>query len=71
LLDTYHLQRSNASLKAVDDVALSEIAYVQYSDVPRTGLEPGKALDRLPPGKGACRSRRSSGCSTARAIAAS
>ena len=33
-------------------VALAEIAYVQYSDVPRTGLEPGKALDRLPPGRG-------------------
>jgi sugar phosphate isomerase/epimerase len=28
------------------------MAYVQYSDVPRTGLEPGKALDRLPPGRG-------------------
>ena len=52
LLDTYHLQRSGASLKAVDDVALGEIAYFQYSDVPRSGLEPGKALDRLPPGKG-------------------
>src|SRR5215831_7187286 len=52
LLDTYHLQRSGASLKAIDDVALGEIAYFQYSDVPRTGLEPGKALDRLPPGKG-------------------
>ena len=25
---------------------------MQYSDVPRTGLEPGKALDRLPPGQG-------------------
>jgi len=52
LLDTYHLQRSGASLGAIDDVALGEIAFVQYSDVPRTGLEPGKALDRLPPGKG-------------------
>jgi 2-keto-myo-inositol isomerase len=52
LLDTYHLQRSGASLSAIDDVALNEIAYVQYSDVPRTGLEPGKALDRLPPGRG-------------------
>jgi 2-keto-myo-inositol isomerase len=52
LLDTYHLQRSGASLAAIDDVALGEIAYVQYSDVPRTGLEPGKALDRLPPGRG-------------------
>src|SRR5262249_56745103 len=49
LLDTYHLQRSGATLKAIDDVTLGEIAYVQYSDVPRTGLEPGKALDRLPP----------------------
>jgi sugar phosphate isomerase/epimerase len=52
LLDTYHLQRSGATLAAIDDVALAEIAYVQYSDVPRTGLEPGKALDRLPPGRG-------------------
>jgi len=52
LLDTYHLQRSGAGLAAIDDVALGEIAYVQYSDVPRTGLEPGKALDRLPPGRG-------------------
>ncbi len=52
LLDTYHLGRSGATLSAIDDVALAEIAYVQYSDVPRTGLEPGKALDRLPPGRG-------------------
>jgi len=53
LLDTYHLGRSGASLRAIEDVAPAEIAYVQYSDVPRSGLEPGKALDRLPPGKGA------------------
>ena len=52
LLDTYHLQRSGASLAAVEAVPLAEIAYVQYSDVPKTGLEPGKALDRLPPGCG-------------------
>jgi len=52
LLDTYHLGRSGATLAAIDDVTLGEIAYVQYSDVPRTGLEPGKALDRLPPGRG-------------------
>ena len=52
LLDTYHLGRSGATLKAVDDVAPSEIAYVQLSDPPRTGLEPGKVLDRLPPGHG-------------------
>jgi len=29
-----------------------EIAYVQFSDVPRTGLVAGQALDRLPPGQG-------------------
>ncbi len=52
LLDTYHLGRSGASLEAMDDVALREIAYVQYSDVPRSGLRPGFALDRLPPGQG-------------------
>jgi sugar phosphate isomerase/epimerase len=52
LLDTYHLQRSGADLRAIDEVAPGEIAYVQFSDVPRTGLEPGKALDRLPPGQG-------------------
>jgi sugar phosphate isomerase/epimerase len=52
LLDTYHLGRSGATVRMVEDVAPAEIAYVQYSDVPRTGLEPGKALDRLPPGRG-------------------
>ena len=52
LLDTYHLGRSGAEPRALDEVAPAEIAYVQYSDVPRTGLEPGKALDRLPPGRG-------------------
>jgi sugar phosphate isomerase/epimerase len=52
LLDAYHLGRSGATLKAVEDVAPAEIVYVQYSDPPRSGLEPGKALDRLPPGQG-------------------
>jgi len=52
LLDAYHLGRSGATPKAVEDVAPAEIAYVQFSDPPRTGLEPGKALDRLPPGQG-------------------
>jgi 4-hydroxyphenylpyruvate dioxygenase len=52
LLDTYHLGRSGTELKEIEDVSPEEIAYVQYSDVPRSGLEPGKALDRLPPGKG-------------------
>lgn len=52
LLDTYHLWRSGATIHDVEDVALAEIAYVQFSDVPRSGLEPGKATDRLPPGQG-------------------
>jgi len=55
LLDTYHLERSGADLRAIEDVTPPEIAYVQYSDVPRTGLEPGKVLDRLPPGRGRVR----------------
>jgi sugar phosphate isomerase/epimerase len=52
LLDTYHLGRTGTPVSAVADVSLGEIAYVQYSDVPKSGLEPGKALDRLPPGQG-------------------
>jgi sugar phosphate isomerase/epimerase len=52
LLDTYHLGRSGATLKQVEDVTPAEIAYVQFSDPPRTGQEPGKVLDRLPPGQG-------------------
>jgi 2-keto-myo-inositol isomerase len=52
LLDTYHLQRSGADVQAIGSVDPEEIAYVQYSDVPSRGLEPGKALDRLPPGQG-------------------
>jgi len=52
LLDTYHLGRSGATLKQIEDVAPDEIAYVQYSDVPRAGVRPGFALDRLPPGQG-------------------
>jgi sugar phosphate isomerase/epimerase len=52
LLDTYHLQRSGAKPRDLEDVAPAEIAYVQYSDVPRSGLQPGMTLDRLPPGRG-------------------
>lgn len=52
LLDTYHLGRTGASPRDLEDLRPEEIAYVQYSDVPRSGLEPGKALDRLPPGQG-------------------
>lgn len=52
LLDSYHMERSGGSPRDIEDLRPEEIAYVQYSDVPRTGLEPGKALDRLPPGQG-------------------
>lgn len=52
LLDSYHIGRSGCDMRALEDVKLEEIAYVQYSDVPRTGLVPGQALDRLPPGEG-------------------
>jgi sugar phosphate isomerase/epimerase len=53
LLDTYHLARSGRNGRGFADVAPEEIAYVQYSDVPRNGLQPGNTLDRLPPGQGA------------------
>ncbi len=52
LLDTYHLERSGATPRALADVAPAEVAYVQYSDVPASGLEPGKAMPRLMPGRG-------------------
>lgn len=52
LLDSYHLGRSGGTVKELEDVRPEEIAYVQYSDVPRTGLRPGYVLDRLPPGAG-------------------
>ncbi|MGH7326147.1 MAG: sugar phosphate isomerase/epimerase family protein [Candidatus Rokuibacteriota bacterium] len=52
LVDAYHLERSGDGLAALDDVAGDEIVYVQYSDVPASGLQPGKVLDRLPPGRG-------------------
>lgn len=52
LVDSYHLQRSGAHPRALRDLASEEIVYVQYSDVPRSGLQPGVATDRLPPGQG-------------------
>lgn len=52
LLDTYHFGRSGGDPRALEDLAPDEIAYFQYSDVPRNGLQPGKTLDRLPPGQG-------------------
>jgi 2-keto-myo-inositol isomerase len=52
LVDTYHLYRSHGDLRALRDLPSDEIAYVQYSDVPRDGLRPGVTTDRLPPGQG-------------------
>jgi sugar phosphate isomerase/epimerase len=52
LLDSYHIERSGVSLRALEDVRGDEIVYVQYSDVPRAGTTPGHVLDRLPPGHG-------------------
>jgi 4-hydroxyphenylpyruvate dioxygenase len=51
LLDSYHIGRSGCTLRMLDDVRPDEIAYVQYSDVPRE-TTPGQVLDRLPPGRG-------------------
>jgi len=53
LVDSYHLVRSGDGLEALADLAPEEIFYVQYSDVPPSGLEPGQVLNRLPPGQGA------------------
>ena len=52
LLDTYHLGRSGATLQAMRALSPEEIAYVQYSDVPREGLQAGVTTDRLSPGRG-------------------
>ncbi len=51
LIDTYHLGKSGAAPEALDDLDPSEIAYVQFSDVPRDP-KPGANTDRLPPGQG-------------------
>jgi 2-keto-myo-inositol isomerase len=52
LVDTYHLYRCGEGLPGLNDLRAEDIVYVQYSDVPASGLEPGKVLDRLPPGRG-------------------
>jgi len=52
LVDAYHLTRSGGRPSDVEALRAGEIAYVQFSDVPATGLEPGKAINRLPPGHG-------------------
>ena len=51
LIDTYHLGKSGATPSALDDLDPAEIAYVQFSDVPRSP-QPGANTDRLPPGQG-------------------
>jgi len=52
LLDTYHLQRSGRPGRSFAEVRPEEIFYVQFSDTPREGSQPGNTLDRLPPGSG-------------------
>ena len=52
LLDTYHFGRSSGDPGSLDALSPEELVYIQYSDVPRSGLEAGKTLDRLPPGQG-------------------
>jgi sugar phosphate isomerase/epimerase len=52
LLDTYHLQRSGGGAASLADLTGDEIGYVQFSDVPATGCQPGQTADRLPPGHG-------------------
>jgi 2-keto-myo-inositol isomerase len=52
LFDTYHFHRSGGNLRTIEELAPEEIVYVQYSDVPIHGLQPGQAVDRLPPGQG-------------------
>lgn len=52
LFDTYHFQRSGGQLRDVDGLPAEELAYVQYSDVPKQGGAPDGTLDRLPPGEG-------------------
>lgn len=55
LLDTYHLQRGGRPGRGFDDVAGSEIFYVQFSDVPDAPPGSVPPTDRLPPGRGVVR----------------
>ena len=52
LFDAYHMQRSGGTPRSLDDVRADEIAYVQFSDVPRGEIKRGEVLNRLPPGRG-------------------
>jgi 2-keto-myo-inositol isomerase len=53
LVDSYHLHRSGGAPADLAALGAEEIAYVQFSDVPREGTAPGQFTDRLPPGQGA------------------
>jgi sugar phosphate isomerase/epimerase len=53
LVDSYHLHRSGGGPADLAALGADEIAYVQFSDVPREGSVPGQFTDRLPPGQGA------------------
>lgn len=52
LVDAYHLHRGGESPADLADLRPPELAFVQYSDVPRQGLVPGETRERLPPGQG-------------------
>src|SRR4029453_8346303 len=52
LVDAYHMGRSGGRPADLDDVSREDIVYVHFSDVPRSGANPGPAHTRLPPGQG-------------------
>ena len=52
LVDTYQVACSGGGLRVYEDLQPGEVAYVQYSDAPPGPVQPGPALDRLPPGQG-------------------
>jgi len=52
LLDTYHLGRTGWPMREVEDLSPAEIVYVQFSDVPASGVAPGQIMPRLAPGRG-------------------
>jgi 2-keto-myo-inositol isomerase len=53
-VDSYHIERGGEGFDALHDLALEEIVYVQYSDVPVNAGPPqqGNLLNRLAPGLG-------------------
>src|SRR5215467_825572 len=48
LVDAYHMERSGGQPSDLDDVPAADIAYVQFSDVPRSGLAPGQGSVPFP-----------------------